>query len=86
MDTNKYASVYLVAKKELSDRNTQRQKHNNAPNIPKGTKFYAYWFQIPKYKFVTLVYEHYKYTVSASDLDIVRIKETDDYCTYNHVY
>lgn len=80
----RYRSVWLVAKKELSDRNKQRQKRYNAPNIPEGTKFYAFWHQIPKFKFVTLEYEHHKYEVKASDLEIVEI-ENDNYCTYNHV-
>lgn len=80
----KYRSVWLVAKKELSDRNTQRQKRYDAPNIPEGTKFYAYWFQIPKFKFVTLVYDHHDYMVKTSDLEIVEI-EGNNYSTYNHV-
>lgn len=84
MDANKYRSVYLVAKKELSDRNTQIQKRYNAPNIPEGTKFFAFWHQIPKFKFVVLEYNHHKYEVKASDLEIAEI-ENNDYCTYNHV-
>ena len=84
--TNEFDSVYLVAKKELSDRNSQRQKRYNAPNIPEGTKFYAYWFQVPKFKFIDLVYQHHRYTVNTSDLDIVKIEDKNNCCTYNCVY
>lgn len=81
----KYNSVYLVTKKELSDRNKQRQKRYNAPNIPEGTKFYAFWNQIPKFKFVTLVYKSHEYTVKTSDLNIVEIEEGDNYYCTNRV-
>ena len=66
-----YDAMYLVAKKELSDRNWQRQKQKNAPNIPEGTKFFMCPHQMPKFKFVTLKYKDNFYLVKASDLEVV---------------
>lgn len=66
-----HPATYLVAKKELRDRNWKRQELKKALNIPKGTKFYMLPHQAPKFKFVTLYYRGNRYEVKTSDLDIV---------------
>ncbi len=66
-----YDATYLVAKKELSDRNRQRQNQRNTPNIPAGTKFLVHPHQMPQFKFVTLIYKGNRYEVKVADLEIV---------------
>ena len=66
-----YDSMYLVAKRELNDRNRQKQQYKNAPNIPEGTKFQVRGPHVPQSKFTTLVYKNHYYLVKTSDLDVV---------------
>jgi len=62
--------VYIRTKRELSDRNKQRQKRWDSPDIPEGTEFLVFdsW---NRFKFTTLRYMNYEYNVKVSDLELV---------------
>ena len=63
-------ALYFISKKELKDRNHQRQLHKGAPNIPEGTKFFIFPHQSIRFKFVDVVYKRNVYTVKFSDLEL----------------
>lgn len=63
--------VYVTTKKELSDRNKQKQRDRGYPNIPKGAKVLVHTFIDGSFKRLTeVIWDNRSYMVRACDLNL----------------